>query len=68
MTAESEYWTTAQLWVFQISQELHDVNALLAMKKNVTILTKKSCLSVLLNHFKRLFHLLEFLTLRFDAF
>ena len=29
---------------------------------------EKRCLSVLLNHFKRLFRLLKFLTLRFDAF
>jgi len=51
----------------------YDINALFILRppgheKNVNILTKKSCLSVLLSCFKRLFRLRKFLTLRLDAF
>jgi len=68
MTAESENWTTAHSGYFSWAIWGQCVVYVTAMKKNVTISTKKSCLSVLLNHFQRLFRLLEFLTLRFDAF
>jgi len=37
-------------------------------KEECNYFNEKSCLIVLLNHFKRLFRLLEYLTLHFDAF
>jgi len=66
MTAETENWMAAQFWVFLRSY----MTSICCLRygheeKNFN---EKSRLSVLLNRFKRLFHLLEFLTLNFDAF
>jgi len=67
MTAESENWTTAQLWVF-LGSYMTSMRCLrYGHKEKCNYFDEKSCLSVLLNHFKRLFHLVEFLNLRFDA-
>jgi len=69
MTAESKNWTTAQLWAF-LGSYMTSMRCLHYghVEKRRNYFNEKSCLSVLLNHFKRLFRLLEFLTLRFDAF
>jgi len=55
MTAESENWTTAQLWVFlgNYMTSMHCLRYGHEEKRNY--FDEKSCLSVLLNHFKRLF-------------
>jgi len=61
MTAESENWTTAQLWVF-LGSYMTSMRCLrYGHKEKRNSLDEKICLIVL-------FRLLEFLTLRFDAF
>jgi len=44
MTAESENWTTAQLWNFSGAIWRQCIVYVTATKKNTSISTKKSCL------------------------
>jgi len=68
MTAESKNLTTAQLWVF-LGSYMTSMRCLrYGHEEKRNYFDEKICLSVLLNHFKRLFRLLEFLTLRLKLF
>jgi len=65
MTAEFENWTTAQLWVF-LGSYMTPMRCLrYGHEEKRNYFDEKSCLSVLLNHFKRLFRLLELIDFAF---